>query len=343
VYRVNAGVAGYVREVAPLTTGSRVRKDQMLASFSAPDAISFIQAYLVALNAMDRLRQDGQERAAATALASSNYQQRLEVLQNLGIPPAQIEEIRATRQVPEWIRILAPADGFVLSRNLTPGQKFDRGTEWYQVADLSQVWILADVFLAEARHLRPGVRARVTLPETGGILTARVAEVLPLFDESSRTLKVRLDVDNPGHVLRPGMFVDVALSVALPPALAVPADAVVDSGVTQTVYVSTEESVFEPRRVEIGWRHGDQVEIRKGLVPGERVVFSGTFLIDSESRMKAAAAGSPGGAGVGSATLEPSRSNSSQGVRAAAMAEHPRDGHGEHEGQPGRKETDHEK
>jgi RND family efflux transporter MFP subunit len=291
VYRVNAGIAGYIRDIAPVTTGSQVRKDQVLATFSAPDSINWIQAYLVALNAMDRLRQDGQERAASTALASSNYQQRLEQLQNLGMAPIQIEEIKRTREVPERIRILAPADGFVLARNLTVGQKFDRGAEWFQIADLGRVWILADVFPQEARHLRPGARARVTLPELGTTLMGRVAEILPQFDESTRTLKVRIEADNPGYALRPGMFVDVELPVALPPTLAVPADAVVDSGLKKAVYVVTGEGVFEPRRVETGWRHGNRVEIVSGLTPGERIVVSGTFLIDSESRMKTAAAG----------------------------------------------------
>ena len=294
VYRVNAGVAGYIREVLPVTTGSQVKKDQVLASFSSPDSIGAIQAYLVALNAMDRLRQDGQERAAQTTATSSNFQQRLEQLQNLGMSAIQMEELRRTREVPERIRILAPADGFVLARNLTAGQKFDRGAEWYQIADLGQVWILADVFLQEARYLRPGVRAQVTLPEVGTTLTARVAEILPQFDESTRTLKVRLEADNPGYVLRPGMFVDVALSVALPPGIAVPADAVVDSGTKKTVYVAKEEGLFEPRRVETGWRHGDRVEIVKGLTSGERIVIAGSFLLDSESRMKAAAAGISG-------------------------------------------------
>jgi YHS domain-containing protein len=114
---------------------------------------------------------------------------------------------------------------------------------------------------------------------------------LPQFDGTTRTLKVRLEADNPGFVLRPDMFVDVELPMMLPPAIVVPADAVVDSGAKKTVYMAKDDGIFEPRRVETGWRAGDQVEIVKGLMPGERIVVSGTFLIDSESRMKAAAAG----------------------------------------------------
>ena len=289
VYKINAGIAGYIREVSLVTTGSQVRKDQVLASFASPDSITVIQAYLVALNAMDRLRQDGQERQAQTAVASSNFQQRLEQLQNLGMSAIQMEEIKRTRQVPEQIKILAPGDGFVLARNLSAGQKFDRGAEWYQIADLGRVWIVADVFLKEAQYLRPGMSAQVKLSDVETTLPARVAEVLPQFDEVTRTLKVRLVAHNPGYVLRPGMFVDLEVPVTRPAAIVVPADAVVDSGVKKTVYVEKGDGIFEPRTIETGWRAGDQVEVVKGLMVGEKVVVSGTFLLDSESRMKAAA------------------------------------------------------
>jgi YHS domain-containing protein len=118
-----------------------------------------------------------------------------------------------------------------------------------------------------------------------------VSTVLPQFDPNSRTLKVRLELDNPGYTLRPDMFVDVEFPVTLPAALTVPADAVLDSGLRKMVFVDRGNGYFEPRKVETGWRFGDRIEITKGLMPGERIVVSGTFLIDSESRMKAAAAG----------------------------------------------------
>jgi RND family efflux transporter MFP subunit len=290
-YKINAGIEGFIREVSAVTTGSQVKKDQQLATFSAPNSIQIIQQYILVLGAVDRVKQAITERsveAQAAPLANSNYQQRVNQLQNLGMSVLQMEEIERTRQVPESITIVAPSDGVVLARNVSPGLKFDRGTEWYRIADLRQVWILADVSLKEAQYLRPGMRAQVTLPELEVTLPARVAEVQPQFDETTRTLKVRLVADNPGSVLRPGMFVDVGVPVTRPPAIVVPADAVVDSGAKKTVYVAKGDGVFEPRKVETGWRAGDQVEIVKGLMAGERIVVSGTFLIDSESRMKAA-------------------------------------------------------
>jgi len=144
----------------------------------------------------------------------------------------------------------------------------------------------------------------VTLPAT-------VTEILPQFDAATRTLKVKLALDNPGFVLRPDMFVDVTVQVGFPEGVVVPSDAIVDSGLVKRVYVQSGDGLFEPRAVETGWRAGDQVEIVKGLRPGELVVTSGTFFLDSETRMRpppsgAAAAGEapaltgqrpPGGAG----------------------------------------------
>ena len=298
VYKLNAGVEGFIREVSAVTTGSQVKKDQFLASFVAPNANSVIQTYILNVGASDRFQKsaaEGSVEAQSLPAANANVQYRVDQLQALGMSPLQMEEIKKTRQVPPDIKIFAPAAGFVLARNVSPGLKFEKGAEWYRIADLNQVWIMADVFENEAHYFRPGVRAQVSLPEQGKVLTARVAEVLPQFDAATRTLKVRLEANNPGFVLRPDMFVDVELPITFPPSIAVPVDAVLDSGLRKTVFVETREGVFEPRQVETGWRFGDRVEIVKGLAAGERIVVSGTFFLDSESRMKAAAAESRGG------------------------------------------------
>jgi YHS domain-containing protein len=121
-----------------------------------------------------------------------------------------------------------------------------------------------------------------------------VARVSPRFNPASRTLQVRLEADNPGLFLRPDMFVDVELPIKLPPTIAIPADAVLDSGLKKTVFVERGQGYFEPRKVETGQRLGDRIEIIRGLTPGERIVTSGTFLIDSESRIELAASGISG-------------------------------------------------
>jgi YHS domain-containing protein len=155
------------------------------------------------------------------------------------------------------------------------------------------------MFRNEAEYVKPGMKVKITLPQQKREFSATVSKVLPQFDAASRTLKIRLELDNPGYVLRPDMFVDVEFPITLPPAIVAPSDAVLDSGLKKTVFVDRGNGFFEPRLVETGWRFGDRVEIIKGLMEGEQIVISGNFLIDSESRMKIAAAGMYGRAGQG--------------------------------------------
>jgi YHS domain-containing protein len=203
----------------------------------------------------------------------------------------QLDEIMRTKQGGDQVEIRAPESGFVLVRNITLGERFLRGTELYRIADLSHVWILADIFENESTYLRPGVQVKVTHPTEHKTFHARVSNVLPQFDPATRTLKMRIEVDNPGYSLRPDMFVDVEFPITMPATLSVPSDAVLDSGIKKTVFVDRGNGFFEPRTVETGWRLGDRTEITKGLMVGERIVVSGNFLIDSESKMKMAAAG----------------------------------------------------
>ena len=184
------------------------------------------------------------------------------------------------------IDVVAPADGFILARNITPGQHFEHDAEFYRIADLSRVWVAAEVYEQEAPYLRPGGMAQIALRYQGRRFPARITDSLPQSEAGGGTVKLRLEVDNPGFVLRPEMLVDVELPVRLPAAVTVPLDALVDSGAHARVYVERGEGLFEPREVETGWRFGERVEILRGVQPGERVVVAATFLVDSESRLK---------------------------------------------------------
>jgi len=249
---------------------------------------------LFALSSMDRVQVTGKENPAQKdqiAQFNINLQQYKDSLRNLGMGQLQIEEMIRTRKYMENVDITSPADGFILVRKVSNGLRFAKGDEMYRIADLNRVWIMVDVFEQEEKYLRPGDRVRVTVPNQGTEVTAQVTNVLPQFDPDSRTLKVRLESDNPGFRLRPDMFVDVALPISEPSAITVPADAVIDTGLKKRVFVDRGNGYFEPRDVETGWRFGGRVEILKGLMAGERIVVSGTFLVDSESRMKAAASG----------------------------------------------------
>ncbi len=206
----------------------------------------------------------------------------------------QIEEITRTRELTQAILIRAPTTGFLSVRNVSPTQRFEKGNELFRIADLSRVWIVADLFENESRYLQPGKNVTVSLPHEGATFQAKVSHTLPQFDPVTRTLKFRLEADNPGYVLKPDMFVDLELPINLLSVIAVPADAVLDSGLKKTVFVDRGSGFFEPREVETGRRMGNRVEIIKGLKPGEQIAVSGNFLIDSESRLELAAAGMVG-------------------------------------------------
>jgi membrane fusion protein, copper/silver efflux system len=294
IHKIDAGIDGVIREVSTVTTGTHVKKDQWLATYFSLDSRLPAQAYLSALDVLDRAERVG-ESGAQIKLSDTSAQLSIERMKNIGMSPDQIAEVKRTRDVPLTVRVVSPVDGFVLTRNVLPGQKFEKGAEWYRIVDLRRVWIMADAFANDAQYLRPGARAEISLPNQGMKLGATVTEVLPQFDAATRTLKVRLEADNPGYVLRPDMFVDVRVSVGLTPGITVPADAVIDSGLKSVVYVER-GGVFESREVETGWRSGDRVEIVRGLTEGERIVTSATFLIDSETRLRpvvAAGATSP--------------------------------------------------
>lgn len=283
-YRLIAGADGWVRNVLESTTGSLVRKDQLMATVFNYQFLARQQQYLGALEFEDRRQKSG-----ASPIKDQLDGTKLE-LYRLGVGDYQIQEITRTRKLVSEIEIRSPATGIVLVRNISTQQRFDMGTEVFRIADLSRVWIIADVFESEARYIMPGMTARVSLPHQGEVFKAVVSDVPPPFDAATRTLKVRLEVDNPGYKLRPDMFVDVELLITIPDAINVSADAVLDSGLRKTVFVDRGHGFFEPRKVETGWHLGDRIEIVEGLMPGERIVVSGNFLIDSESRMKLAAA-----------------------------------------------------
>jgi RND family efflux transporter MFP subunit len=294
VYRINSGTEGFVRETYNDSVGVQVKKDQKLATFYGPELLSVASGFLSATERVPgAVGKDGSRTVpfpgAVSKQGVSSIQGYTDRLRNLGMSDVQIRQVAESGKLPDGIDIVAPTDGFILARNITPSEHFDHAAEFYRIADLSQVWILADVFGSEAQSVHPGATARVTLPGQGKTLAARVSDVLPEVDPATRTLKLRLVADNPGFALRPEMYVDVELQAAMPAGLTVPQDAVLDSGREQRVFVERSSGVFEPRAVQTGWRSGDRVEIVHGLAEGERVVDAGTFLVDSESRLKSIA------------------------------------------------------
>jgi len=286
IYRITAATDGWVRKILPPTTNSLVKKDELLATFYAPEFFSGLKAYLYALRRTESSANESEEQLEQTNASLENYKISL---RNLGMSELQLDEIQRTKKGTDSVEIRSPAAGFILSRKISYGQRFEKGLDLYRIADLSKVWILADIYDNAALLTKPGMRMEVSSPYLGKSFYASLTNVPPAFDTATRTLKLRLTADNPGYRLRPDMFVDVEFKVNMPPAITVPSDAVLDSGLKKTVFVELGKGYFEPRIVETGRAAGNRVEIVRGLKPGERIVVSGNFLIDSESRMKTAA------------------------------------------------------
>ena len=282
IYHMTAAADGWVRQAGPIVTGSIVQRDTVLATFYNRDFLTAQQTYLYALSTMDRSKNTESEDQLKAIRAQIRASE--ENLEFLGMGETQLREVARTRQNAKDIEFRSPVAGLVVARNAFSGLRFARGEELFRIADINHIWILADVFENDARLVRAARSATIRYQDRQ--LRARISDTLPQFDPVSRALKVRLETDNPGFLLRPDMFVDVEFDVSLPRGIAVPVDAVIDSGLHKTVYVATTDGGFTPRQVETGWRLGDTVQITKGLEAGERIVVGGNFLLDSESRME---------------------------------------------------------
>ena len=287
-YRVTINTDGYAREVSPVTTGSRVTKGEWLATISTPESRQPVQAYLVTLDVLDRELKAGANRTEAQIdLAKAGVDLAAERLLALGMAPSQLEEIRHARVAPPTMKIAAPGDGYVLARNISLNEKLEKGAELYRIADLHALWIMADVPAAEMDRIGSATTAAITVAGRTTPIRARLNTAsIPPFDPETQSARLRFEVDNPGLVLRPDMFVNVDIDVKVPRGISVPDDAVVTTGLRNTVFVERSEGVFVPREVEVGRRVGSRIMVVKGLQPGERIALSGTFLLDSESRMK---------------------------------------------------------
>ena len=289
LYKVLAGTDGWVESLGNNPPGTLVKKGQELAKLYSPEFRTAETTYLGFVTSVERLKASMSQSDMRQVEDSSRFNE--EQLRLFGMGDEQIKQLRETHRQTSVINLGAPGDGMVLSRSISPRQRFEKGAELYRIADLSKVWIVADIH-DEQGEPRPGTRATVRVPELGKTVEATVSSSTALFNEASGTLKIRLEADNPMFLLRPDMFVDVEFEAKVPPGLSIPADAVLDSGLRKIVYVESSEGVFEPRPIQISGAYGDRVTIASGITERDRIVVSGNFLLDSESRMRLAGASS---------------------------------------------------
>jgi Cu(I)/Ag(I) efflux system membrane fusion protein len=209
------------------------------------------------------------------------------------VPDEVIEDIERTRKLPFTFGWPAPRDGVVLERNATEGMKMSAGAILFRIADLSTVWVLADVPEYELANVEPGRSATIRIRSLPGqTFQGRVSLIYPRVNKETRTTKVRIEIANPDGVLRPDMYADVEIAAGTGrPVVAVPDSAVIDSGTRQIVILDKGGGRFEPRQVAIGTQGGGFTEVRSGIAPGDSVVVAANFLIDAESNLKAALSG----------------------------------------------------
>jgi RND family efflux transporter MFP subunit len=283
---INLRLEGWIRDLYVDYTGQPIQKGQPLFTLYSPDLLGTQHEYLLALKTQDQVKTsviaDARERAEQLVASA---RQRL-VLWN--IPEEEIRALEDKRQAPDVVVFRSPVSGFVIEKTALQGMHVMPGQMLYKVANLSTVWVEADVYEQEMALARAGQRATVTLDAyPGESFEGRAIYIYPFVEENTRTVKVRFQFANPRGRLKPGMYANVEIQGRDAVGLTVPANAVLDSGTEQVVFVAQGDGYFTPRSVKVGRRLGDRTEIVEGLKEGEQVATGATFFLDSESQLRA--------------------------------------------------------
>lgn len=289
---VTVRYSGWIESLGKAQTGQLVAKGEVLASVYSPEIVTAEQGFLNVVRWS--AGSPGGPLPGNPSDLERDARARLDVL---GVAQEDVDAMAKSGKVPRTVNVRAPAAGHITRRSAIQGLYVTPGAELFQIADLSRVWVLADVYESEIGRVKVGQRAVFeTSAWPGERFAGRVGFVYPAVNTGTRTLQARLELRNPGLRLRPGLYGEVSLDMGAREAVTVPREALVDTGDVQYVFVAMERGRFEPRRVRVGWSGTDRVAILEGVAEGERVVTTAGFLVDSESRLRAAIEGF-GGAG----------------------------------------------
>jgi Cu(I)/Ag(I) efflux system membrane fusion protein/cobalt-zinc-cadmium efflux system membrane fusion protein len=305
---VQVRFSGYIRRVFVNANYEYVHKDEPLFTIYSPDLSATQNEYVIALRnerLLSRSSVDGVASGAAALSAAAEAR-----LRQWGVSQAEIESVRQTGAPVSELVIHSPVSGYVIERSALPNLYVEPSTRLYSIADLSRIWVYAQVFQDDVGSLKPGDSARITVDAyPSRIFHGRIESILPQVDVATRTVRVRFEIANPDLKLKPGMFVNVDLKTNLGKQLVVPASAVLRSGTQELAFLYQDGGRIEPREVVTGARVADDLVIVKGLKAHQRIVTSANFLIDSESQLQAAEGSfAPPPPGVSTATPQPSAS-----------------------------------
>ena len=290
VYAVAPKFEGYVERLHVSATGQSVAKGQALFEVYSPELVSAQREYAIAAQGVQSLKgAGGDAQAGMKQLAESSLMR----LKNWDISDEQIKALATTGAARRTMTFRSPVSGIVTEKKALQGMRFMPGETLYQITDLSSVWVLADVFEQDIGLVKTGAKAKVTIDAyPGKVFGGTIAYIYPTLKAETRSVQVRIELANPGHLIKPGMFAQVELAVAARNrVVSVPVSAVIDSGTRRIVLVQAKEGRFEPREVKIGARSDSDVEVLEGIKDGERVVVAANFLIDAESNLKAVVSG----------------------------------------------------
>ncbi|KAF0188675.1 MAG: cobalt-zinc-cadmium resistance protein [Desulfobulbaceae bacterium] len=288
-FSVNSKIDGWVERLYINQQGQPIKKGQPLLEIYSPDLVAAQQEYLLALENRRRLAASPHPEIAAGAdrlLEASRTR-----LQYWDISPEQIRTLERSGQARKTLTLASEHAGIVTSKKVLSGARIMAGEELLQIADLSKVWIIADIYEYEIPWVKAGQSVRVELPLAGGkVIDGTIAYLYPYLESETRTIKARIELANPGLELKPSMYANVSIGTgAVEASLAIPMTALLNSGKGQTVFVSLGEGRFAPRSVKSGVRDDDGfIQILSGLNEGEEVVVSAQFMLDSESRLREA-------------------------------------------------------
>jgi Cu(I)/Ag(I) efflux system membrane fusion protein len=276
---------GWIEKLFVSALGDHVKKGHELFTIYSPDLVATQEEYLLALQGRTQM---GASEFPEVAQSSQDLLEATRHRLHLwDISEAHIRELERTKQVLKTLPIHSPITGTVIRKEVVQGAHVEPGQELYTIADLSRVWILADVYEYELSFVKVGQKATVSLSyDPGTTFSVRVGFVYPTLDPKTRTAKVRFELSNPNEKLKPEMYANIELQVHLGTKLAIPQEAIIESGQKQIVFLHLGGGKLQPRQIKTGVKTGEWSEVLSGLKEGEHIVTSANFLIDSESRLK---------------------------------------------------------
>ncbi|MBL0076840.1 MAG: efflux RND transporter periplasmic adaptor subunit [Rhodocyclaceae bacterium] len=293
-YTISPKFEGYIERLQVSATGQAVSKGQPLFEVYSPELVSAQREYAIAAQGVRSLKDAGgdagsEARAGMQRLADSSLMR----LKNWDISEEQITALGKSGETKRTLTFRSPVSGIVTEKKAVQGMRFMPGETLYQITDLSTVWVLADVFEQDIGQVKVGTSATVKINAyPGKDFKGSIAYIYPTLTAETRTVPVRLELANPGALLKPGMFAEIELAVGdNTKVITVPTSAVIDSGTRRIVLIQVGEGRFEPREVKLGARTDTYVAITQGVTEGELVVVAANFLIDAESNLKAAVGG----------------------------------------------------